>query len=376
MIGLKSCAWRVVLSGSMALGFSASTSSASAQALLTGDGRYPRVVKLPDGELIASVLTFPEDDEVSIFSSKDSGGKFRKIGAIRDPEFQNLKSSSPSLFRLPKAVGSLAAGTLILGIVVDTAHNNPNSRARIKIYTSDKNGRKWRFVSIAVQSPNGKDLWEPDFSIAADGALVMHYADESADCCSQKLVKLRSYDGITWQDQADTVALPDAKLRPGMPVVARLRDGRMLMTYEICGMAKPLHCATYYKTSLDGWNYGPPETPGIQMKHGSGSFFAHTPVVTVMPDGALIWMGQSFKVPSGAVAPNSGQVMLKSPSGNPAGPWITIRAPFPLYNAVAGSGCEGFSPGLAPVGADRIVHVTSRTDGRLCNLYFAVGPVN
>ncbi|NYT40765.1 exo-alpha-sialidase [Sphingomonas sp. R-74633] len=352
------------------------TSVAQAQTLLTSDARYPRVRLLPSGELIASVLSFPGDDNIKIFSSTNSGASFTQVGTINDPEFQTLKSSSPNLFRVPQAVGSLAAGTLILGIVVDT-QKTVTSRAKIKIYKSTDDGRNWSFVSVAVSSANSQGLWEPDFSMGTDGALVMHYADESSSCCSQKLVRRRTYDGVNWIDQTNDVALmSDFNLRPGMPVVSNLADGTRLMTYEVCGQAAPLNCATYYKTSTDGWNYGSTSTIGTRITDSLGRFFSNTPVNKVLPDGSILWIGQYMRVADGSPSGLNGTVMFKSASGSPNGPWATLAAPVTLANPVT-NGCEGFSPGLQWVASGAtIVELQTRLEGGVCKVYFGSGPAN
>ncbi|NML07800.1 exo-alpha-sialidase [Sphingomonas sp. G-3-2-10] len=357
--------------------------AAQAQTLLASDARYPRIRLLPSGELIASVLSYQGDDHVKIFSSVNNGVSFTQVGTIADPEFQTLKSSSPSLFRVPQTVGSLNAGDLILGIAVDTHPTNTNRRTKINIYRSTDDGRTWAFLSVAVRSANAGGLWEPDFSMGTDGAIVMHYADESSDCCSQKLVRRRTYDGINWVDHTNTVALdtningPNYSLRPGMSVVSNLANGTRFMTYEICGPGAAYSCSTYYKTSTDGWNYGAVNTPGTRMEDSLQRFFAHTPVNKVLPDGSILWLGQVLKVANGNPSGFDGTVIYKSASGNPNGPWTMIDAPVPLPNPTASNNCEGFSPGLQWIsGGATLVQLTTRLEGGVCKLYFGSGPTS
>jgi hypothetical protein len=367
---------RATLMAGLAMLGATSVATAQAQTLLTSDARYPRVRLLPSGELLASVLSFPGDDNIKIFSSTDSGATFTHVGTINDSEFQTLKSSSPNLFRMPQTVGSLTAGTLILGVVVDT-QKTPTSRAKINIYKSTDNGRNWSFVSVAVSSANSQGLWEPDFSMTTAGALVMHYADESSPCCSQKLVRRRTIDGVHWIDQTNDVALmSDFNLRPGMPVVSNLADGTRLMTYEVCGQAAPLNCATYYKTSADGWDYGDDSTIGTRMVDSVGRFFSNTPINKVLPDGSLLWVGQYLRVANGSASGLNGTVIFKSASGSPNGPWTTIPAPVTLPNPVT-NGCEGFSPGLQWVaGGATLVEIQTRLESGVCKVYHATGPAN
>lgn len=355
--------------------------AALAQTVMTTNARYPRLIKLPGGELIATVLGAPNDFSVKVFSSTDSGKSFRQVGKIADAEFLPRRTSSPSVYRLPKAVGSLREGTLVLGLNVDTGRCE-TCRSKINIYKSTDNGRNWSFVSEAVRSANSKGLWEPDFSMATDGALVLHYADESSSCCSQKLVRRRTYDGRKWTDHTNTVALAAVeateagKKRPGMPVVSILKSGAYLMTYEICGQAEPLNCATYYKTSKDGWDYGDIRSPGTRMVHGDGSFVAHTPVNLVLPDGALLVSGQYMNDADGNPSARNGTVLFRSASGSPDGPWTFIPAPVTLPNPTR-SGCEGFSPAFQTVAdGNTLVQVTSlRNATGACDMFFATAPL-
>lgn len=355
---------------------------AQAQTLLSTNARYPRIQLLPSGELIATVLASPRDYSVKVYSSTDNGASFTQVGSIDDPEFLPKRTSSPSLFRVPQAVGSLAAGTLILGLVVDTSGCDA-CRAKVNIYKSADNGRNWTFVSMAVRSANSKGLWEPDFSMAADGAIVMHYADESSSCCSQKLARRRSYDGIHWIDQSNTVALStnsgssNYPLRPGMPVVSKLPNGSYLMTYEVCGQPEAINCEVRYKTSTDGWDYGATNTIGAKMQDSLGRYFTGTPINEALPNGALLWVGHFLRVANGDFSELNGKVIFKSASGSPEGPWTTIAAPVAISDPRK-PGCEGFSPGLQGVAAGAtLVELTSRKNATgHCDVYFGTGPTN
>ncbi len=63
-------------------------------------------------------------------------------------------------------------------------------------------GRTWSYLAIpVVRGSREHGLWEPEFTLADDSALVMFWSDETDGCCSQKLVQMRIYDGTTWRDQ-------------------------------------------------------------------------------------------------------------------------------------------------------------------------------
>ncbi|MDF7776437.1 sialidase family protein [Sphingomonas sp. AOB5] len=354
---------------------------AQAQTLLQAGARYPRVRLLPSGELIATVLLFPNDYRVRVFSSTDNGATFTPVGIVSEPNFLTARTSSPDFIVLPN-------GHLILALNVDTS-KCATCRSKIRVFRSTDNGRNWSYISTAATAANNQGFWEPNFSIASDGALVLTYADETSTCCSQKIVKVRSYDnGVTWEDRANVVALGTSSTienqdprRPGMPVVTKLTDGtgRWFMTYEICNLPSPNNCRTYYKTSTDGWNYGAESAAGTAMTGSLGRYFNATPVNKTVPDGTLLWIGQMLHVADGSFSAANGQILFKSPSGNPNGPWDWMVAPVPIADVQA-PGCEGFSPGLQWVSTAsgyRLIHITSRLNSstNVCDMYFGSSPL-
>jgi len=363
---------RVVLGlGLAGLGFT--SVAADAQTLLQANARYPRVRLLASGELIATVLLSPGDFSVKVFSSTNNGTSWTAVGSISDSTFPTKFTSSPDFIQMPN-------GDLILGINYDTQICT-GCQSTIRIYRSTDAGRNWTYISDAAVSPNGKRYWEPNFSIASDGTtLVLTYSDETSGCCSQKLVKVRSTDGgYHWNDRANLVAImSEPELRPGMPVVTKLKDGtnRYLLTYEMCKLAGRASCQTYYKTSTDGWNYGADNTYGTAMTRADGRFWRASPMVKALPTGPLMWVAQVLSTTALDSAPGDGQVLFKSMSGSPDGPWIQIPAPVPLPNPIL-FGCEGFSPSLQWVnGGSTLVQLTTRkhANDQFCDVYVGTGP--
>lgn len=347
-----------------------------AQTLLQSNARYPRIRMLPSGELIATMLIFPTDYRVKVFSSTNNGASWTHVGWVSEADFPTLHTSSPDFMVLPN-------GDLILGINVDTAECS-SCYSKIRIYRSTDDGRNWSYLSTAATASNNKGFWEPNFSIASDGALVLTYADETSSCCKQKLMRIRSYDnGATWQDRSNLVALstdsshPDYEKRPGMPVVTKLTDGtgRWLMTYEVCGVAQPNNCRHHYKTSTDGWNYGTVSDVGTEMTGHHGRYFNGTPMTKAVPSGPLLWIGHFLRLADGTYSAANGDILFKSPNGDPAGPWEPINAPV-MLNDPQSPGCEGFSPTLQWVnngsGGKTLIHMSSiyNASTSACDMYY------
>ena len=190
-----------------------------------------------------------------------------------------------TLYEVPRQLGSLQAGTLLFA----GSYFSGDTPA-LEIYTSVDQGRTWSYLLSPVVRGSGKHgLWEPEFTIAGDGALVMFWSDETDECCSQKLAQMRTYDGTTWQDQKDTVAGTTHAERPGMAIVSKLPGGTYFMSYEICGTAL---CKVYSRTSKDGWDFGAASDMGTQVRTRAGEYFEHAP--------ANVWGSQGCPGAGGA----------------------------------------------------------------------------
>ncbi len=200
----------------------------------------------------------------------------------------------------------------------------------VRIYRSDDEGRSWSFLGD-VQSPKPGKLWEPEFTVGGDGALILFYSDETeGEEHSQFIRKVRTYDGVHWVDPGYAVASEIQRDRPGMPVVRRLVDGRWMMTYEICGLAR---CSAHYRLSGDGWGWGNPADAGAEIRMPNGAIPAHAPRFTVAPDGAILLVTQLVETPEGKLDAQSGRVLLMNDTGDPATSWHIVSAPVPVPDA-------------------------------------------
>lgn len=138
---------------------------------------------------------------------------------------------------------------------------------RLPVYRSADGGRSWKtFSSIdanegAPGTLKQRGLWEPKFFLLPDGRLAVAYANEKhasdkpsfSQVCSERI----SMDGgKTWGDEIILAAEPGGgKLRPGMPVVARMSNGKFIAVYEIVGVGD---ADVFSKISDDGehWPLG------------------------------------------------------------------------------------------------------------------------
>jgi hypothetical protein len=279
-----------------------------------------------------------------------------------------------TLFELPRALGSMPAGTLLWATTVGWEVPEADRTVKQRLWRSSDLGRTWSFLADMASSPNQYNAWEPELSMARDGHLVVHWADESdKPHHDQKIVQARSADGITWSAPVDTVKNSDFFVRPGMPGVRQLPDGTYFLVYEVCNLDEPL-CSIYFRTSADGWNYGDPFDLGTGIRTADGKYPRHTPTITVTPQGAVLMVPEMLVNANGSHAEGNGRTILVNERGG-IGPWREIPAPVAVPG-VNNSGCRNFSPTLlaSPTG-DSVLQITTDLDGSVCKAYYATGPI-
>ncbi|MFB8085206.1 RICIN domain-containing protein [Streptomyces sp. NPDC055992] len=351
----------------------------------SGTGLYPRAIRLEhngaaNGRVLASVVTFNGNNGIgAIHESTDGGATFRQVGGVADPESaggQGLCCST--LFELPRQVGTLAPGTLLWA--ASSGADEQNRRMALRVWRSNDVGRTWSYLSTCATANGTGGLWEPEFSVAADGALVCHYADETDPAHNQKLAAARSYDGVTWQDRRNTVASSWEPDRPGMPMVRRLPDGSYFMSYEICNPGGQYQCVVHYRTSPDGWNWGDPASLGYRPETVDGKYFRAAPTIAWAPapgggaNGRLLLIGQQLLNRDGTPAADSGRTILAN-TENGTGPWYEIEAPVRVAAPTA-TYCPNYSSPLLPSADGRtVLEIATDWDGGVCRPYVATGPV-
>lgn len=350
----------------------------------------PRLVRITQGDDRGAILASVAPGV--FYRSTDHGATFRKVSKITYPAGVDWDCCGV-LFEMPRTVGSVSAGTILF-----SADYCEGGRMSINIYSSADDGNSWKFLAAPVtggKCANGKGvagdgLWEPEFEVASDGSLVLFWSDETDPCCSQKLSQIRTTDGRRWQDKKDTVASRDHAARPGMAVVSRTPSGKYFMTYELCGTA---NCDVMYRTSGDGWDFGPPADMGKKVLTSSGRYFEHAPRnIWFPPDqsadasqpsargqGELIVVGQVLFEKNGQVSHQDGEILFENPSEDGSGPWRSIPAPVkvPDANLRGKDVCQNYSSSLLPVkDASALLEMASDHNSvGVCTSYFATEPL-
>lgn len=344
----------------------------------------PRLVRILHGEAKGTIVaTFAHG---AVYESTNDGATFSKLANIPFLSGTTWKCCG-TLFELPRQVGNLQAGTLLFAATFCAG-----TTASIDVYSSSDEAKTWTYHSTPVQrgdcNPQKNDgLWEPQFEVDSSGALVMFWSDETDPCCSQKIAQIRSIDGVTWQDEKNTVASDIQADRPGMAVVSKLPSGIYFMTYELCG---PAQCTVFSRTSSDGWNFGPPSNVGKKIETASGAYLEHaprnlwvnTPTSHQVPgsqpdDGALLVVGQILYKKNGSVSPKSGHVLFVNHSSDGSGKWEMIPAPVKVdVTAVPYNVCQNYSSALLSTkdGSALLEMASDWNAAHVCTSYYASEP--
>ncbi|RYY09918.1 MAG: ricin-type beta-trefoil lectin domain protein, partial [Alphaproteobacteria bacterium] len=212
-----------------------------------------------------------------IYRSTDNGATWSRISQISDTRNGIGNNNGAFLYELPQQIGSLAAGTVL---AFGLSSTNDYSQMYLEAYKSTDQGRSWSYLSrVATGAGSDKPIWEP-FVLVANNKLIVYYSDERDKAAhNQKIVHQTSTDGLNWSAPVDDVAASDSNLRPGMPVVSKLADGRYLMSYEVVN-APNLPNNFKISSNPESWNA---TDLGTTVDYGG------SPFNTVLPNGKILW---------------------------------------------------------------------------------------
>jgi len=280
---------------------------------------YVRLLHLRDGDWLAGyTVSVNKGDnvnepygpastgglELQISKSTDQGKHWQKISVISDPgrdldNTQLIETQNGSVLLACRSVRWQESYIL-------------------RVYRSRDRGRTWSAFSVidstagapgALGHPD-KGIYEPHMYYLDNGKLSVMYANEKhvtenpsySQIISQKV---SADEGKTWGKERWVAYEPGHnKSRPGMPVWTKMKNGKFMLVYEICG---PEKCHVYCKTSVDGIDW--PAGLGTEIPDQLGG-----PYVLSVTDGRLL------------VTSNSGNLSLSEDYGKS---WKTTNRPWP-----------------------------------------------
>jgi hypothetical protein len=241
---------------------------------------YARSIQLSSGSLLATWENYsPEPPQVSfpIFQSDDLGASWQEIAHVEDRVYGYGLRYQPFLYELPRNWAGWQKGTIFLA---GSAIPTNLSSTHIELYASEDQGKTWKFVSHiaaggeAVPDNGLTPVWEP-FLMLHGNKLVCYYSDQRDPSYGQKLVHQTTQDGLTWSAVVDDVTMPVYTDRPGMTTVAKMSDGRFVLTFEnggglVNGQVPPQYTfPVYYKISSDPLNFGAVEAQALVSSDGT-----------------------------------------------------------------------------------------------------------
>lgn len=356
--------------------------TAQPQQLHDAYGAYPRAIRTEHGDAdhngrILATVTSTDNwgFYAPVYESTDEGESFEQVGEVRDPEGVYGKGMCcGTVYELPQRIGDYPAGTLLWAASYRQKAGE-NREIGIRIWASTDTGRSWEFVSEPVTSSGKPGVWEPEFNIDDTGALQMHFADERGSKFDQVNAQMSSRDLVNWDEPKHTLAMQPFEVRPGMPIVRELPDGRHYYSYEICNYAER-YCNPYFKTSDDGADFGDPAAPGTQVSTAEGRHFEHSPTISVFPGGPngtrILLIGQIYVNANGEPNEGNGKTILANDNLG-KGDWYEVPAPVEVANPV-NDPCPNYSPSLLPVDdGEQVLQLTAdRTDAG-CRVFFGTG---
>ena len=244
---------------------------------------WGRMTALQDGRRLCVNTLYPRPNSIlQVEVSADGARTWTPVSTVAEPG-RNLDNGE---------VIQAANGDLLLTgrSVVDAA--GAARSYHLPVYRSADGGKTWAFLSqvdtseappIQPGQPS-VGLWEPHFFFLADGRLACAYANEKpavAHPAYSQIVseKVSPDGGATWGKEIVLAAQTGGgRQRPGMPVLARLKNGQYLAVYEVVGVG---NADVYFKTSRDGAAWPPGIGVRIPCQHAG-------PWVTSLSSGRVV----------------------------------------------------------------------------------------
>ncbi|KAL2147770.1 hypothetical protein VTI28DRAFT_5542 [Corynascus sepedonium] len=284
---------------------------------------YARTAQFEDGTLLATWENYsPEPPPVyfPIYRSTDGGYSWDEISRVQDTANGLGLRYQPFLYILDEPFAGFPKDTVLLaGSSIPT----DLSSTQIDLYASTDGGETWEFVShiaaggVAIPNNDQTPVWEP-FLMRNGDTLICYYSDQRQNTTyGQKMVHQTTTDLRTWGPVVDDVTSPVYEERPGMPTVAKLPNGKYIMTYEhggspvLSGYQFPVH----YKVVSDPETFG--AATGVPLETTDG----------YIPTGSPYVVWSSVGGDNGTIiasAHSSGDIYINTGLAEPGSTWKRV----------------------------------------------------
>ena len=347
---------------------------------------YPRVLELKNagkenGHLLATFEYYSKEEPVfsPIYKSEDGGITWKFFSSVKDIKNNFGMRYQPVLMELEEDCGDLKKGTILYA-----GNSIPEDRSSTELlfFISRDHGKTWEYRSSIAKggAPIEQNfdslgpVWEPFIYVNKMSEIVVVFSDErlhGKDGYNQVLVKTKSNDGgKTWSKEELIVAFKDKNLRPGMPIVTKLGNGKYFLCYEIVGT---LCNDIYYKISEDGDDWGNIDDKGTRAETEDGFYLGSMPYCTYLSKG-----GQNgtivlnAKRDNGEIGLTQGYFLVNYNNGE--GFWHKIPMPLEYDNRILQT---GWSKGMAGICNDEKLIMLSpiQTNNRLMHIAYAISNI-
>jgi BNR-Asp box repeat len=247
---------------------------------------------LDKGKLLATfeVSAVPgTPPEFPIYESTDRGKTWKHLSSVKDTQNGWGLKWNPQIYELPRKLGNLEAGTLLMA-GLSISPNYVTTHMKVELYKSNDRGRTWSYLSTMYSQPwnngiddgKGHNYWEPFLMMDEKNQLICYISDETDLNHSQLIQHITSNDGVNWSEKKYDVAPSDKNLRPGMPIVAKMGNGKYIMTYEMVNLGG---APAYFKISDRPTDWSPASDYGNPIVSVDGIRATGAPYVTWTPAG-------------------------------------------------------------------------------------------
>lgn len=352
---------------------------------------YARVIELQhaghrNDKLLATwehwYTTTPETTTLANFpagfiirESNDGGESWSTLATVNETNGGSYSAFwQPAFFEFPRRLGNYPAGTLLLvGNLVPADISSTNFFA----WRSQDHGETWNPVGIWQQGSLGKGIWEPFLFLDNEDRLVAVFSDErDHESHSQMIVHVVSEDGgDTWGDVVRDIASPNKDDRPGMATVARMDNGKYIMSYEFCGFP---NCPSRVKTSTDGVSWNASDL-GKQVSTFDNLYAGASPYIVWDHSTKQLVMATRdiwYNAIANQIAPEKRRAVFTNKEyGN--GAWSWSPSSWRVSEATANCSSANYSPNLLPImnGFMRYTAATSMDPARPCSEATGEAPI-
>ncbi|KAF2200590.1 hypothetical protein GQ43DRAFT_441428 [Delitschia confertaspora ATCC 74209] len=194
---------------------------------------YARTETLANGTILATWSSAS-----AVYRSNNNAFSWYPVGTI-ESNVEGRSLVQPHLLLLNETIGDYDAGTVLLAV-----NAWDNSSTNIELYGSQDSGETWEFLSTvatggAANTTNGATpVWEP-FLMVHNGKLICYYSDQRDKAHGQKLSHQTSTDLSEWGAVVNDVAEATYTDRPGMTTIAKLPNGKFILTFEYAMLRNP-----------------------------------------------------------------------------------------------------------------------------------------